>query len=446
MVGGLNESGTTTSKREVKRRRSTERKEVQCSLRTLDGIKQTATIDVATLLRSCLSDDRIDVIEEASTLLKRIFQTESCRKSFESGESEEIRDFFLPFIHVEEKSEWQRPAEPTTNVDPFSLFTCEDPVTGLKKSYPDWVKELAAALCATDQSNEMWPLCAHMCTLRQDFAELVFPYLIVGRFIGEARSQETNNDKVEEALGMAVQKFLESQNMEVKAIRLVLGALEQLRIIYQKVMRDPEATKCLLSKKVMEWRKPFWLDIRCADVARAALKCDLHITALLYMELADHVDKEDQPHRFSVGGVLGSMSDNDRLRLRAYRQIDEPDGMAAFNRLCDGPSLLVSWEQEGLWERALGMFDSILASSNETDGGARSSGGELLERTEAQGLVNSLSMLGCSHLARTAATVLLHEARDQVCFPSLSASTPVWRDGCTNHHRATRGLNCDPLT
>ncbi|KAJ1470173.1 hypothetical protein T484DRAFT_1848742, partial [Baffinella frigidus] len=167
---------------------------------------------------------------------------------------------------------------------------------------------------------------------------------------------------------------LGNDKADVEAVRLVLGALEQLRACFQKVKlaeQDSSARECSLSREVAQWKTSFWLDLDYVEVARAALKCDAHVTALLYMELSITQARENAGGgrgggpSDSGGGILGSCEEGELLLLRAYRsceeglllllradrQIDEPDGMEAFNRRCDFPSLFVAWEHTREWSR-----------------------------------------------------------------------------------------------
>lgn len=56
--------------------------------------------------------------------------------------------------------------------------------------------------------------------------------------------------------------------------------------------------------------------------------------------------------------------ENETLMLNAYRQIDEPDGISAFNLRQDFSSQLIAYEQEGMWGKSLGLFDTLSSSDS----------------------------------------------------------------------------------
>jgi len=95
----------------------------------------------------------------------------SCKQHFENEFDDITLEFFSPFLNAEAvpagKSSLVSAHTVALPGNPLSKLPWEDPLTLQPKRYPEWLAELAAGLCQADKSDDLWPLCAKMCSLRQ---------------------------------------------------------------------------------------------------------------------------------------------------------------------------------------------------------------------------------------------------------------------------------------
>ena len=119
----------------------------------------------------------LQVIEEAAELLKAMFRLPDCKQHFENEVDARTQEFFSPFLNAEPPPAGKTGLVSAHTValpgDPLSLLPWEDPLTLQPKRYSEWLAELAAGLCKADESDDLWPLCAKMCFLRQVLSLLV---------------------------------------------------------------------------------------------------------------------------------------------------------------------------------------------------------------------------------------------------------------------------------
>ncbi len=58
---------------------------------------------------------------------------------------------------------------------------------------------------------------------------------------------------------------------------------------------------------------------------------------------------------------MGQWDGDQQTLLSAYRQVDEPDGLIAFNKRADFDAHFITWEQEGEWIKVSTLIRSRLS-------------------------------------------------------------------------------------
>jgi hypothetical protein len=94
---------------------------------------------------------------------------------------------------------------------------------------PQWVSELAHRMCFVGGLDEWWELCAGLCKIKPDFAELLFPHLLFGIYLAKPKTNSPLYNKMSEILG----KALMQEKANVAAIRLIIQSLDYFRSFRQ---------------------------------------------------------------------------------------------------------------------------------------------------------------------------------------------------------------------
>ncbi|XP_062594895.1 serine-protein kinase ATM-like [Saccostrea cucullata] len=129
------------------------------------------------------------------------------------------------------------------------------------------------------------------------------------------------------------------------------------------------------------WDNNYWLDINYLHIAKAALSCSAHFSAVFYAEIWCNYQRIKQEEALkkssslsevvsqsftqdsqvdSLSSVSGEVTLNVQdLLLEAYRQIGDPDGVygCGAGRLPDPVSRIRMYEHEGQWEKAVITYD-----------------------------------------------------------------------------------------
>ena len=92
---------------------------------------------------------------------------------------------------------------------------------------------------------------------------------------------------------------------------------------------------------IRKWEYAYFFHVPYVEVAKAARRSGAHLSALMYLEL----------HNEKWRAEAGREREGNHELLLAYRRVEEPDGLDAFNKVHDFRSRyiseLASWEHHG---------------------------------------------------------------------------------------------------
>lgn len=413
----------------------------------------TSKIEVAILqkLRVFLVDPNIDVVCEAAKLLKNIFYVDNASLVTDvasviqsgNGLDSAANQWLVPYIHAdiqEGEPGYEHLDRDLMSLADEELWFPSDEATST--SYSDWITRLAHQLCAHDQgSSRIKRMCADMCLLKPEFAELLFPHLLFGIF-ADGR-EDKDRDALRAPLSSILKRLLRDPRHDLRCVRLVLAALDVFRSFHQDAVRaiakssvhtGPAASALPFS--VRAWRYRYWFDIPYNTVAAASLRCDAQFSAILYMELhcTEDVSSRAGMRRSNTFKVGGEEEENESLMLNAYRQIDEPDGISAFNLRSDFSSHMIAYEQEEMWGKSLGLFDTLSSSKSM----------HLVPSMQGVSAVSAMHNCGYTHLPLMAAR---HAGGGEALSEALWRSG-VWDESeeeAGRQHRGFHGFLLDAL-
>ena len=217
------------------------------------------------------------------------------------------------------------------------------------RKYEEWLHDLSHALCRMDQSYDLWPRCQRMCQRKSDFAELIFPSLLCSRFLTSV--EEECDDEVAREMGetLATHIFCEN-NDDLKAIRLVLQGLDEMRLVKQATIKNVFTSKNPKAATIRNWEYSYFFHVPYVEVAKAARRSGAHLSALMYLEL----------HSQEWGSKPDMKRQGRNELLLAYRAVEEPDGLDAFNKLRDFRSRYISWEHHGEYAKVIACPCALL--------------------------------------------------------------------------------------
>jgi hypothetical protein len=334
-------------------------------------------VEIVQKLRLYLEDENVEVVEQAVKLLKGVFNLDEKNDILEAlktrhdanqeaGERgrgrkrvvrgggfaarkfDDIASYLQPFLHAKSADSAssglvpgalrrnKTAAPPSLDAERRRRLWSTRDDADRARSYESWLHDLSHWMCVSDKNFDLWPLCAQLCKLKTDFAELVFPSLLFSIFLSSFENE--NSSDVAEDLGEVLKEFIFcKENSSLKAMRLVLQGLDVLRLVNQTINKHYFTSKDDLAEMIRKWEYSYFFGVPYLDVAKAARRCGAHLSALMYLELHSKVwssepDSEEQ---------------GNRELLLAYRAVEEPDGLDAFNKLHDFRSRFIAWEHDG---------------------------------------------------------------------------------------------------
>jgi hypothetical protein len=231
-------------------------------------------------------------------------------------------------------------------IDEKSLWMCE----GSSSSYGSWICCLAQALCLHNMEHMVWPKCAHLCSLKPSFAELLFPHLLLEVYICSRKPGQGH-------LKALVSNLMETcilvpDNSNITAVQIVVRALEFFNAFRCEMVQYRSIS---FAEEVLAWDTCYWFEISYLTAARAALRCGAPLTSFLFLEkLSSEKGFSSRSDKISV---LNKRGEVEELMMKVYQSIDEPDGNAAFDKGFDLASVAFANERDEEWWRALGVFD-----------------------------------------------------------------------------------------
>jgi hypothetical protein len=342
-------------------------------------------------LRSYLQEENVQVVEEAIKLLKGVFvvaekesekqevlnalaadkdwrcedprtaDTSAIKAKGRGGggggggggaaaAQDDVQTFLEPFLNkreADDKKEADEPHSRGASLQRNQTARLPEPCWSTKdgydrsRKYEEWLHDLSHALCSMDQSYELWPLCGPMCQLKSDFAELIFPSLLCSRFLS---SVGKNCDEVACEMGETLATYIFCEkNDDLKAIRLILQGLDEMRLVKEATIKNFFTSKNQMAATIRNWEYSYFFHVPYVEVAKAARRSGAHLSALMYLELHSQAWVSEPDMNREGRNEL----------LLAYRAVEEPDGLDAFNKLRDFRSRYISWEHHGEYAKVV---------------------------------------------------------------------------------------------
>jgi ataxia telangiectasia mutated family protein len=399
------------------------------------------------LLNSLLTDASVDVVASAAICLKSILATkygDEFLVLYEERGIDDTHEYLHPFKSA--KEELHNPTVTShdqlfvQHVDQSDLWW--PPGLDGQRSHGQWVQDMTTALLQSGGvTDPMLILLQPACQAKVSFAENIFPNLIHNIL-------EAKNPVYRTVLSTQIQGFLTklqtakeigSDGGSVAAkesIKLILDTINYLRTTNRDKTSNP-------------WQNNFWLDVNYLSLAVAAQMCSAYFTSLLYVEIWQDAKKSSQVAYFSTpssmslssssldvvssgGGLLRRDSlltgSHHSVLLEAYSQIGEPEALQGAAVVCSSDSSiqLKIYEQEGQWERALGLYDLQLQGCT---AGSKAS------------VVESLKHLGLNHVATTYMQGLWNTDSDAAAAIMEHQYELAWRNCMWNLDVESRSLS-----
>jgi hypothetical protein len=355
-------------------------------------------------LRTYLQDDDVVVVEEAVRLLKGVFNLEERadlldalnkdsndedaqngalskgnKRGSRAGTDRQSNDickkYLEPFLNaaadidIAPSFRRNKTALPPSRVQQKCWSTKDE--ADRPRTYEKWLNHLSQSMCKADRNFKLWPLCTQMCMLKVDFAELIFPSLLLSSFLSSF--DDENSEVVAAEVGNILASCIFCEDHDnLKAIRLVLQGLDVLRLVKQTIIKhyltsknakskeeDKENSGSALTLNIKNWKYSYFFHVPYIDVARAARRCGAHLSALMYLEV--HCEVCRSAKLTSQEEVTKAEQVRKELLL-AYRAVEEPDGLDAFNKLNDFRSRFIFWDHHGECAKVWHLTPEILLS------------------------------------------------------------------------------------
>ncbi|KAJ1684822.1 hypothetical protein LUZ63_016212 [Rhynchospora breviuscula] len=388
------------------------------------GVSEELLMQIVRLLKKCLSDNSVKIVDIASQTLKGILSTERGQNVLQCLDSHENS---LLAVHSKgvnitlvENLLLESDRGSTALVNESSLWKTEG------KTYETWVCCLVHSLI-THCDDVVLRLCQNIVLLKAETSELLLASVLVSL----AKEADSNSSLCHLISTKIKENIFVDSNDSLKSIQLFLDALNKVRTFYiaekvRSVPSTPKASASLRPQRTSErskdrspkliqftssWDKVYWLPIDYLDVAKAAVRCGSHFTAVLYAELwcEEHFNTLTLgPPDFSHRELLPPHVD---VLVAAYRQINEPDSIYGIVQTNKMTSQIVRFEHEGNWSKSLEYYDLLVRSAPAgdiaispermcKDGNSYTSlsGMNKPNLDLYKGLLRSLQKTGCTHM------------------------------------------------
>ncbi|XP_078174265.1 serine/Threonine-kinase ATM-like protein isoform X2 [Carex rostrata] len=391
------------------------------------GVSEELLIQIVRLLKMCLSDDSVKIVDIAAKTLKGILSTAKGQNILQCLDS---HDRSLLAVHSKgvnmalvEKLLLESDGGSTVLVKESSLWETEG------KTYETWVCSLVYSLI-THCDDIILRLCQSIVLLKAEIAEQLLASVLVS-LAKKADSLSLLCEIISKKINENI--FVES-NYSLKSIQVFLEALNKVRSFYiaekaRSVPSTPKASSSLrlqrasvrskdkspkLEQFTSSWQKVYWLSIDYLEVAKAAMRCGSYFTAVLYAELWC----EEHFTTLSLGSPDFSHEEllppHIDVLVAAYKQINEPDSIYGIVQTNKMASQIVRFEHEGNWSKSLEYYDLLVRSAPARNIGrsyemmckdrnsyGASSGINQPNWDLYKGLVRSLQKTGCTHMLDT---------------------------------------------
>lgn len=325
----------------------------------------------------------------------------------DSYQSAELRDFIFSFT---ENASTNPVVEFNTEMNPLNIW--DDTLWSSRNiSFRIWLPCLVSSLIRAwfsvdgPLSNAFIKSFQCIASLSVDVAEALLPLIIFEASVlgGDLRVR-------------LVEVFTNHLLVPTGSTRAVQLACDTLTFLLRQEINSFSAKKRSQTEKYSHKAGPFFklLPVDCTIVARAALSCGYHCTALLFTEFG-HDAKKTTP-------------DSDLL-LSIQLGIHDPDGIFAIN----SSSLAVQAAQyadSGNWLEAMCAYESLMTNSRQ----ANVSGMGTTQVESYIGLASSLRGLGCESSLHSLAYSLPTEVIKHHAGIAALASESSWRQFEASNH------------
>ncbi|KAK1564596.1 hypothetical protein Q3G72_006661 [Acer saccharum] len=404
------------------------------------GISEELLVALLKVLKKCLMDDSVEIVDMTSQTLRGLLSTERGQRAIMSFDSYE-----RSLVEVHSKG---------INVELVEKLLCD-----LDRKFKADVilPENSTVWETNDKTFEMWicplvysligycndailRLCQNIVMLKSEVAELLMPSVFVNL------AGRKDMDFLHKIISAQVQKhiFVESNKL-MKSIQVLLNSLNELRLCHAMERssfvppkretskygkpssyssksrstsvkaRDVATTSSAMATSTSLWNKVYWLLIDYLVVAKAAVICGSYFTAVMYVE---HWC-EEHFNSLTIGSPdfshLETLPHHIEILVSAVTQINEPDSLYGIIQSHKLSSQILTLEHEGNWSKALEYYELQVRSNAmvQTDGGSRAlsahmqsaihfplstSETEKKTRKPYKGLIKSLQQIGCMHV------------------------------------------------
>eukprot|EP01125_Pyxidicula_operculata_P014600 TRINITY_DN4881_c0_g1_i1.p1 TRINITY_DN4881_c0_g1~~TRINITY_DN4881_c0_g1_i1.p1 ORF type:complete len:1571 (-),score=264.66 TRINITY_DN4881_c0_g1_i1:211-4749(-) len=340
-----------------------------------ETVKTKLRISVLEKFSEYITHTDLDLYKAASESLKNVLSTASGRKTFDENLNSTLQSYLKPFRGS--KSVTNSEKYLTSEVDPNKLWSLN------RKTYKEWITNLTTALCIQSVTDEFIKLCYPVCKTSSEFAEYLFPYIILDILI---------NEKIANVAELLSEHVLNDSNSNVSSIQLVLNTINFLKsraIILSKKLNENNV------KFVPFWNTNFWNSLDYLALARSAQKCYSYFSSLMYYEIVREVESDNDQN--SEEKSADSIPRR-KILLDIFSNIDEPDSIHGIDYInSDIWTELRKYEHDGKWSNSLAHYDMMLQHYDD-----RKESSIIDEKFNLQyGIMNSLQSLGLHHVLNT---------------------------------------------
>lgn len=258
----------------------------------------------------------------------------------------------------------------------------------------EWIQQLGIALAFSASNDPFLSELTHTIQCLKDLAEDAFPYILHLVLLREAGGLEATKHIMSQACRQLFQKCTDEEADEtlIHRVRAILKA-----ILYLRTQALPNETT--------EADRAQWLDLDYQQAAAMALRCSMHKTALLFVEI-DYAAAAKSARRRS-SAIKSHMPTE--LLLNIYQNIDEQDAFYGVQQ----PSSLYSMMARLEYEHA--GFKSLSFRGAHYDGQIRRSlGGDNIDEESMVRALDSLDLNGLSQSVLGKMTTTGPDAIDSV--------------------------------
>uniref|UniRef100_A0A0D9UVU8 Serine/threonine-protein kinase ATM n=1 Tax=Leersia perrieri TaxID=77586 RepID=A0A0D9UVU8_9ORYZ len=349
------------------------------------GISDDILVGLLKLLKTCLSDESVEIIDVTSRTLRGILSTARGLNALHCLDSP---DRSLLMVHSRGINS-QLVEQTLLGMEKISGVSLEDPDLWRTdgRTYKQWLCTLAGSLICHCDDIILRSLAFH----KAEAAELLLASAlvnIVGNLDSNAGMCRIISTMVEEIIFSDCNHLMKSDGRSVRS-----------------KSRSPTATPS------SSWKKVYWLSVDYLVAARAANRCSCDFATLMYVELWC----EEKFNMLALGppdfSHEESLPPHIDLLVAAFTRINELDSIYGITLANEITSQIIRYEHEGDWSSALEYHDLLVRSTRKENLGSLTGitlpgPSDMPSKSEEKmpnwqmhkGLMRSLQKTGCSHV------------------------------------------------